>query len=149
LQYDDLCYTPDIAVNLTPKAVGELGKGNTRVIGSRPDFLERGTIVQADLDPRHGSEQAGLRPAIIVSATPMTAGTTVIVVPFTTTLPTRPRPYVVVLTPAETGLPEVSAALIQHLRVLDKQFIKDRYRGRVVDAAMVRIDEAIRIVLNV
>ena len=100
------------------------------MIGNRPDFLERGTIVQANLNPQRGSEQAGQRPAVIVSATPMTAGPTVVVIPFTTTIPTKERPYEVVLTPAETGLPETSAALIHHIRVLDKRYILDRHRGR-------------------
>jgi mRNA interferase MazF len=119
------------------------------VIGNKPDFIERGTIVQANLDPRRGSEESGQRPAVVVSATPMTAGPTVIVIPFTTSSRDRIRPYEVTLAPKETGLPEESTALIQHIRVLDKQFILDRHRGRVVDSAMEKIDAAIRRVLNV
>ena len=116
--------------------------------GNWPDFIERGTIVQADLNPRRGSEQSGDRPAVVVSATAMTAGSTVTVIPFTRTIPTKDRPYEVVLAPAETGLPDVSVALIHHIRVLDKQFILDRHRGRVTDAGMARIDAAIRVVLG-
>lgn len=119
------------------------------MIGNKPDFIERGTIVQVDLDPRRGSEQAGKRPAVIVSATPMTAGPTVIIVPFTTSPRTQVRPYEVTLSPEETGLPEESTALVHHLRVVDKRFILSRNRGRVIEPAMQRIDAVIRRVLDV
>jgi len=119
------------------------------LIGNRADLIDRGTIVQANLNPQRGSEQAGVRPAVVVSATPMTAGPTVIVIPFTTAQKGRPRPYEVTLSTDETGLPEESTALIQHIRVLDKRFIVIRNRGFVTAAAMARIDAAIRMVLNV
>jgi mRNA interferase MazF len=119
------------------------------MIGSKPDFIERGTIVQANLDPRRGTEQSGRRPAVVVSATAMTAGPTVVVIPFTSSPRDRIRPYEVTLTPEETGLPHESTALVHHIRVLDKQYILDRNRGHVVDSAMERIDAVIRLVLNV
>ena len=118
------------------------------MIGNRPDMLERGTVIQARL-PKRGHEQGGDRPAVIVSASAMTVGSTVIIVPCTTKIEDRPRPYVVVLEPDETGLPFPSAALIQHIRVLDKQFILDRRRGLVVPAAMARIDAAVAAVLDI
>ncbi|HEY8869321.1 MAG TPA: type II toxin-antitoxin system PemK/MazF family toxin [Candidatus Limnocylindrales bacterium] len=121
------------------------------MIGNKPDFMERGTIVQADLGkPTRGSEQAGQRPAVIVSARAMTAGPTLVIIPCTTTQPGRPRrPYEVILAPEETGLPAESTALVHHIRVIDKRFILDRHRGRVTDSAMRRIDATIRLVLDV
>jgi mRNA interferase MazF len=119
------------------------------VLGNKPDFIERGSIVQADLNPRRGSEEAGERPAVVVSATAMTAGPTLVVIPFTTSPRDRPRPYEVTLSPQETGLPMESTALVHHIRVLDKRFILDRHRGRVIESAMAKIDDVIRLVLNV
>jgi mRNA interferase MazF len=119
------------------------------MIGNKPDFIARGTIIQVDLNPKRGSEEAGQRPAVVVSTTPMTAGPTLVVVPFTTSPRdrARPRPYEVTLSPAETGLPLESTALVHHIRVLDKSYILDRHRGRVTDAAMERIDAVIRLIL--
>lgn len=130
--------------------MGWKGKADRpKVIGNKPDFIERGTIVQADLNPRRGSEQSGERPAVVVSATPMTAGPTVVVIPFTTSPRDRERPYEVTLSPEETGLPEESTALVHHIRVLDKRYIKIRHRGRVIESAMIRIDAVIKRVLDV
>lgn len=78
----------------------------------------------------------------------MTAGPTVLVIPFTTSPRDKDRPYEVTLSPQETGLPDQSTALIHHVRVLDKRFILDRNRGRVTPVAMVRIDRAMRLVLD-
>lgn len=117
------------------------------MIGNRPDLIERGTIIQANL-PKRGHEQGGERPAVVVSRTAMTAGTTIIVLPCSTTLQENPRPYVVILEPEESGLPYTSAVFIQHIRVLDKEFILDRRRGLVVPAAMVRIDSAMMDVMD-
>lgn len=121
------------------------------MIGSRPDFIERGTIVDANLGSvliPSGSKQAGDRPAVVVSKTEMTAGSTVIVIPFTTKVQGRSRPYEVLLAPSETGLPYESAALVHHIQVVDKGRIQRR-PGRVTDLAMARIDAAIRLVLDV
>jgi len=117
------------------------------MIGNRPDFIERGTIIQADL-PKRGHEQGGERPAVVVSRTAMTAGSTVIILPCSTNLPAQPRPYIVLLEPEESGLPYPSAVLIQHIRVLDKDFILDRRRGLVIPAAMARIDFAMMNVMD-
>jgi mRNA-degrading endonuclease toxin of MazEF toxin-antitoxin module len=118
------------------------------VIGNKPDFIERGTVIQASI-PKRGHEEGGDRPAVVVSATRMTAGSTLLVVPCTTTPADRPRPYEVALEPEESGLPFPSTALVQHLRVIDKRFILDRHRGRIIEPAMLRIDAVLRLVLDV
>ena len=117
------------------------------MIGNMPDLIDRGVVVQVNLNPQRGSEQAGERPAVVVSARAMTAGSTIVIIPFTTAPRDKIRPYEVTLSPQETGLPEFSTALVHHIRVLDKRFIVRR-RGRVVEEAMARIDAAIRLVLD-
>jgi mRNA interferase MazF len=118
------------------------------VIGNKPDFIERGTVIEVDLGSNRGSEQAGHRPAVVVSATAMTVGPTLLIVPFTTSPRDRIRPYELTLEPDETGLPMQSTALVHHLRVLDKRFILDRHRGRVTDEAMARLGVVIRLVMD-
>lgn len=117
-------------------------------IGSRPDAIERGVIIQADL-PKRGHEEGGERPAVVISTSPMNVGATIIIAPITATPSVRPRPYELVLSPDDSGLPFESVVLVHHMRVIDKAFILDRGRGRLTSAALGRLDVVIaRVVLR-
>jgi mRNA interferase MazF len=116
------------------------------VIGNQPDLIERGTIVEVDL-PTRGHEQGGRRPAVVISATAMTAGSTLIVVPITAS-PGLRRPYELQLAPGDSGLEMTSTALVHQMRAIDRRFIVDRGRGRMSEFAMSRLDEVIMRVLG-
>ena len=116
-------------------------------IGNRPDLIERGTVVWVDLPAGRGSEQRGTRPAIVISATAMTAGATVQVIPLSRR-EDRGRPYEVPLLPGDTGLPDSGMALIQQMRAIDKQYIVSRTGTRIDTSAMERIEAAIHLVLD-
>ncbi len=80
------------------------------------DGLTRGQVRWLWLDPIVGSEQAGRRPAVIVSTSDMATGPTVIVVPLTSSMPSAMGPYMAFLPRQRTGLPRDSVALCHHVR---------------------------------
>lgn len=70
----------------------------------------RGEIYWVEFSPVKGSEQAGIRPALVVqNDTGNRASPTTVVVAITRTIPPHPYPFVVVVEPAESGLPVRSA----------------------------------------
>jgi mRNA interferase MazF len=87
-----------------------------------------GDLIWTDFDPTIGREQAGRRPALIVSDAVFTANTGLAVVcPITSRV--RPFPTSVVL-PA--GLPIMGEILTSHIRSIDTQARPIRYAGAAV-----------------
>lgn len=83
--------------------------------------LRRGEIYWVDFEPVKGSEQGGLRPALVVQQDLGNRHSpTTVVVAMTRRIPPKPYPFVVVVESDETGLRERSAvncaqiATIQH-----------------------------------
>src|SRR5512137_370532 len=68
--------------------------------------VKRGEIYWVEFDPVKGSEQGGLRPALVVqNDTGNRKSPTTVVVAITRTLPAQPYPFVVVIEAEESGLP--------------------------------------------
>jgi mRNA interferase MazF len=96
-----------------------------RSIGYIP---EAGDLIWTDFDPTRGREQAGRRPALVVSSATFTENTGLAVVcPITSRM--RPFPTSVVL-PA--GLPVAGEILTSHVRSIDTQARPIRYTGSAV-----------------
>ena len=83
--------------------------------------VERGQIYWVEFDPVKGSEQGGLRPALVVqNDVGNRYSPTTVVAAITGTLPPRPYPFVVIVEAEDSGLRERSAvncaqlATIQH-----------------------------------
>jgi mRNA interferase MazF len=94
-----------------------------------------------------GREQAGRRPAVVVSADPLNesrAGV-VIVVPMTTT--PRGLPSHVEIDPASSGLDEVSYAKCEDVKSISEQRLIARLGG-VSDLVIFEIARALRFLLN-
>lgn len=92
--------------------------------------IRQGDIYLTDLSGYVGSEQSGLRPAVIVqNDIGNRYSPTTIVVPLTSkqkpSLPTH-----TILTPGDCGIKEKSVALCEQLRVIDKSRLKKRL-GRI------------------
>jgi mRNA interferase MazF len=84
-------------------------------------FVKRGEIYWVQFDPVKGSEQGGLRPALVVQQDIGNRySPTTVVVAITTTLPPRPFPFVVVVDPAESGLPQSSAINCAQVATIQK-----------------------------
>lgn len=86
---------------------------------------DAGDLIWTDFDPTRGREQAGRRPALVVSSATFTENTGLaIVCPITSRL--RPFPTSAVL---PTGLPIAGEVLISHIRSIDTGARPIRYAG--------------------
>jgi mRNA interferase MazF len=101
----------------------------------RPDV---GDLIWTEFDPSRGCEQAGRRPALVVSSVEFTENTGLAVVcPITSRV--RPFPTSVVLPP---GLPVAGEVLTSHIRSIDTEARPVRYAGAAVPAATARLVRA-------
>ena len=106
----------------------------------------RGDIVRVRLDPVEGSEQAGERPALIISPDPINEhGPLVLLAAITTKKVARIYPFEVGLEPPEGGLRQHSKVMLMHLRSVDKRRLTGFY-GSLQPKTMRLVDEAIKLV---
>src|SRR6266540_2674531 len=97
-------------------------------------FPRRGEIYMVDFDPARGSEQAGVRPACVVSNDVANLNSpNVIVVAITSTIPERDYPFNVHL-PAG-ALPREGTILCAQVMTISKARLS-RHRGEVDDQTM-------------
>ena len=96
--------------------------------------IERWTIYWANLDPVQGSEQAGKRPVLVVSADEANVLHQVTILPFTSVKgPGRKiRRNEVGLSHAETGLGKDSILLAHQIRTIDKSRLESE-AGKITD----------------
>jgi mRNA interferase MazF len=83
--------------------------------------VKRGEIYWVAYDPVKGSEQGGLRPALVVqNDVGNQYSPTTVVAAVTRTLPLRPYPFIVVIEPDESGLPARSAVNCSQLATIQQ-----------------------------
>lgn len=111
--------------------------------------MRRGEVYDSRLDPTEGSEQAGLRPVVIVSRDAInTASSVVLSVPCTTYRPGRRiYPSQVLLHAPDGGLAVDSVALCDQVRALSKGRLLRR-SGVLSPQAPTQIDAALLIALD-
>lgn len=107
----------------------------------------RGEVWLVDLNPIRGHEQAGRRPALVVSEDLFNRGPAglVIVLPITSTI--RAIPSHVRVVPPEGGLRTESAVLCDAVRSISVRRLSARW-GAVTRATMDRVEDALRILLR-
>lgn len=89
--------------------------------------VRRGEIWLANLNPGQGSEQAGIRPVIIMQEDALTEMTdTVLTIPLTTNLRRAALPTSMLIPEGEGEIERDSIALCHQLRVLDKTRLQKR-----------------------
>jgi len=99
---------------------------------------DTGDLIWTDFDPTKGREQAGRRPALVVSPAAFTENTGLaIVCPITSRV--RPFPTSVVL---PSGLPIAGEILTSHIRSIDTQAGPIRYAGLAVPDEIARLVRA-------
>ena len=82
--------------------------------------IDRGDVWLANLNPTQGSEQAGIRPVLVVQSNAINSyTTTIIVIPLTTNLRRAALPSSVRIRQGEAGLSSDSVILCHQLRVID------------------------------
>jgi mRNA interferase MazF len=111
---------------------------------SRP---ERGDIWDLDLNPSKGREQAGHRPALIVSVDTFNHGPADLLVAVPLTRSERKVRWHVEVKPPEGGLSEVSFIKCEDVRSRSKGRLT-RYRGRVSSSTLDRVEDRLRILLG-
>lgn len=110
--------------------------------------MQKGDIYLANLNPVVGSEQAGMRPVVIVQNSLLNRfSRTVVVIPFTTNLKRAELPSSVLVTADAGGLKEDSVALCSQIRVLDKSRLTTRL-GKLSDQMMKEIEDTLAFVLD-
>jgi mRNA interferase MazF len=118
--------------------------------------VKRGEIYWVEFDPVKGSEQGGLRPALVVqNDIGNRYSPTTIVVATTRTVPPRPYPFVVIVEPEESGLSERSVVNCSQIATIQQAGPDSRLRpvrgefevrpmGRLSPDKMSEVDEALR-----
>jgi mRNA interferase MazF len=118
--------------------------------------VRRGEIYWVEFDPIKGSEQGGLRPALVVQQDIGNQfSPTTVVAAITRTLPPRRYPFVVALEPAESGLPYRSAVNCAQVATIQQTGQDSRLRpprdasevrpiGALRDEKMAEVDAALR-----
>lgn len=111
--------------------------------------MRRGEVYDARLDPTEGSEQAGIRPVIVVSRDAINAASPVILVVPCTTSRTGRRlyPSQVLLQAPDGGLDVDSVALGEQVRALATSRLRRR-RGQLSPMALASLDRALLIALD-
>jgi mRNA interferase MazF len=105
----------------------------------------RGDVVRVRLDPTVGSEQAGDRPALVISPDLINKHSPVVLVAALTSRKTdRVYPFETLIEPPEGGVRTRSKILLMQLRSIDKKRLLGRI-GRVEETTMRRVDEALKI----
>ncbi|OAN48631.1 growth inhibitor PemK [Chloroflexus islandicus] len=108
----------------------------------------RGEIWLADLNPTRGHEQAGQRPVLIVSTNLFNHGPAglVLVLPLTRT--DRRIPLHIPIDPPEGGVVARSFILCDAIRSIAKDRLGPRPWGTVSAATLRKVDDALRILLE-
>ncbi len=111
--------------------------------------MRRGDIFDARLDPVEASEQAGIRPVVVVSRDAINDASPVVVVVPCTTLKGERRiyPSQVLLRAPDGGLRADSIALGEQIRAIAKTRLRSRW-GTLTPEAMRRLDRALLITLD-
>jgi len=107
----------------------------------------RGEIWLVDLNPVRGHEQAGKRPALIVSVDLFNSGPAGLVVILPVTTKERGIPFHVGIYPPEGGLKEKGFIKCEDIRSISRERLLLRI-GIVSLTAMEAIEDRIRILLN-
>lgn len=107
--------------------------------------IRRGDIFLVNLEPVLGSEQGKTRPCLVVqNDTSNEYSPNTIIVPFTSSLPDKNYPTVVIAAPSESGLEKTSAILCSQLRTISTKDRILKKLGMLNPSTMRKVDEALK-----
>ena len=108
-------------------------------------IVKRGDIYYADLSPVVGSEQGGMRPVLIVqNDTGNKHSPTVIAAAITSQVGKARLPTHIELEGRSYGLTRDSVVLLEQIRTIDKQRLKERM-GKLDERLMNKVDSALAV----
>ena len=112
-------------------------------------IVKKGDLYFADLSPVVGSEQGGVRPVLVVQNDVGNKYSPTIIVAAVTSQPSKAKlPPHVELTASQGGLSKNSVVLLEQLRTIDKQRLKERI-GSLSDSQMPVVDAALGVSLGI
>ena len=103
--------------------------------------IKRGEIYWVDWSPGRGSEQSGLRPALIIQNDIGNKYSPTTIIAAVTTAATKTYPFTVKVTAKESGLPKDSTINLAILMTIDKARLADKC-GEISKAKTAEVDEA-------
>jgi mRNA interferase MazF len=110
--------------------------------------IKRGDVILCDLNPVIGSEQAGIRPAVVIQTDRANAVSPhTIIAPFTTKIRHAILPSHVLVPVGVAGLNEDSVLLCEQIRVIDKRRIV-KILGHLDDIYIENIEKSIHVILD-
>ena len=107
----------------------------------------RGDVWFVDLDPTRGHEQAGRRPALVVSVDQFNQGPADLIVVFPITTTARGVPFHVRVTPPEGGLRKPSYIKCEDVRSVANERLLKRL-GKVSATTLNAVEDRLRILLD-
>ena len=109
----------------------------------------RGNVVLVDLNPVQGSEQAGVRPALVLQTDRANATSpNTIIAAFTSKIRASLLPSHIFVAVGEGGLRLDSILLCEQVRVIDKQRIQSVW-GHLSDERMAEVADGLRAALDI
>ncbi|MYZ01581.1 type II toxin-antitoxin system PemK/MazF family toxin [Lactobacillus salivarius] len=110
------------------------------------DFeVKRGDIFFADLSPVVGSEQGGVRPVLIIQNNIGNKFSPTVIIAAITSKISKPKMTTHIgLVAKEVGLEKDSVVLLEQLRTIDKQRLKDKVT-HIDEKLMQRVNNALKI----
>ena len=112
-------------------------------------IVKKGDLYFADLSPVVGSEQGGVRPVLVVqNDVGNKYSPTIIVAAVTSQTGNAKLPTHVELKATQGGLSKNSVVLLEQLRTIDKQRLKER-TGSPRDSQLPVVDEALGVSLGI
>jgi mRNA interferase MazF len=110
--------------------------------------IRRGDIIIGDFEPVRGSEQGGIRPALVIQNDVSNEySPTTIILPITSSIKSRTYVTNVPLSKSESKLKRDSIILCNQIRTIDKSRIKKRI-SNLNSHSMFQVDLAIKISLG-
>ena len=104
---------------------------------------KRGEIYWVDWSPGRGSEQSGLRPALIIQNDIGNKHSPTTIVAACSSADVKPYPFIVSVTRQETGLPKDCKINLSAILTIDKSCLGDKC-GELSPPKMEEVDEAIK-----
>ena len=106
----------------------------------------RGEFWLTDFSPTQGHEQAGRRPALIISDHRFNLGPSGLVIVLPLTTKRRGYPFHIEVSPQESGLKETSFIMVDQIRTVSKDRLL-RLVGQAATPHIDEVEEAMRILL--
>ena len=107
----------------------------------------RGEIWMVDLNPTRGHEQAGVRPALVISVDTFNHGPAGLAVVLPVTSRQKGIPLHVPVDPPEAGLTMISFIKTEDVRPVAVERLTRRL-GQVTDVTMAQVEDRLRILLD-